>query len=92
MLEKQRNKIDQLDREIVKLFETRTKVVEEVAQVKLANDMDILDASREDIVIEKVQAYLEDPALNNEVADLYKEIMRISRQHQKEWIDKQVQG
>ncbi len=92
MLEKQRNKIDQIDREIVKLFETRTKVVEEVAQVKLANDMDILDASREDIVIEKVQAYLEDPALNNEVADLYKEIMRISRQHQKEWIDKQVQG
>lgn len=86
MLEKQRATIDRIDREIVKLFEERTKTVEEVAEIKLANDMEILDSGREAIVIEKVQSYLEDPSLKEELADLYENIMRISRGHQQEWM------
>ena len=59
MLEKERTEIDRLDREIVKLFEERTKMVEKIAEVKLANNKDILDVGREALVIEKVQDYLE---------------------------------
>lgn len=88
MLEKERTEIDRLDREIVKLFEERTKMVEKVAEVKLANNKDILDAGREALVIEKVQSYLENPELKEELADLYTEIMRISRGHQKRWMAK----
>lgn len=88
MLEKERIEIDRLDREIVKLFEERTKMVEKVAEVKLANNKDILDAGREALVIEKVQSYLENPELKEELADLYTEIMRISRGHQERWMAK----
>lgn len=90
MLEKQRNTIDRIDREIVALFEERTRTVEEVAEIKLANGMEILDSSREKLVIEKVQSYLQDPTLKYELADLYENIMRISRGHQERWMSEQV--
>lgn len=86
MLEKQRATIDRIDRELVKLFEERTKTVEEVAEIKLANNMEILDSGREAIVIEKVQSYLDDSSLKGELADLYENIMRISRGHQQQWM------
>ncbi|MGT2911493.1 chorismate mutase [Streptococcus cameli] len=89
MLEKERKEIDRIDREIVALFEERTRVVEDVARVKLTNGMEVLDASREQQVIEKVQGYLKDASLKAELADLYTELMRISRSHQKEWMEKQ---
>lgn len=57
MLEQERQNIDRIDREIVRLFEERTRTVEQVAQVKLTNNLPVLDASREQLVIEKVQSY-----------------------------------
>ena len=89
MLEEQRQKIDQIDRQIVALFEERTNVVEEVAKIKLDNDIPILDSRREEQVILKVQSYLKDESLKDELAELYTELMRISRKHQKKWIEKQ---
>ena len=83
MLEEQRQKIDQIDRQIVALFEERTNVVEEVAKIKLENDIPILDSGREEQVILKVQSYLKDKSLKDELAELYTELMRISRNHQK---------
>ena len=89
MLEAERQQIDTIDREIVRLYEKRTRTVEEVARVKLENHLPVLDASREQVVIEKVQSYLEDPLLANDVAALYTEIMRLSRQHQTAWLSNQ---
>ena len=89
MLEEQRQKIDSIDRQIVELFEERTNVVEEVAKIKLDNDIPILDSGREGQVILKVQSYLKDESLKDELAELYTELMRISRKHQKKWIEKQ---
>ena len=89
MLEEQRQKIDQIDRQIVALFEERTNVVEEVAKIKLDNDIPILDSGREGQVILKVQSYLKDESLKDELAELYTKLMRISREHQKNWIEKQ---
>ena len=89
MLEEQRQKIDQIDRQIVALFEERTNVVEEVAKIKLDNDIPILDSGREEQVILKVQLYLKDESLKDELAELYTELMRISRKHQKNWMFKQ---
>lgn len=86
MLEQERQNIDRIDREIVRLFEERTRTVEQVAQVKLTNNLPVLDASREQLVIEKVQSYLTDPTLSEEIATLYIEIMRLSREHQTVWL------
>lgn len=89
MLEEQRSKIDQIDRQLVELFEQRTKTVEEVAQIKWEHGMEILDTNRENQVIEKVQGYLKDPSLKDELADFYTNLMRISRSHQEEWMKTQ---
>ena len=75
MLEKQRQKIDSIDRQIVALFEERTNVVEEVAKIKLENDIPILDSGREEQVILKVQSYLKDESLKEELAEIAQNII-----------------
>ena len=87
MLEQQRQQIDQIDRELVRLFEARMHVVQEVAQIKSKHHLPILDAQREKQVITKVQGYLANPEFEHALADFYTELMRISRQHQQQWID-----
>lgn len=89
MLEKQRKKIDAIDRQLVALFEERTSVVEEVAQIKLQHQMPILDSGREEQVIAKVQSYLTQPELEQEVKEWFVELMRISREHQQKWMNEQ---
>lgn len=87
MLEQQRQQIDQIDRELVRLFEARMHVVQEVAQIKSKHHLPILDAQREKQVITKVQGYLANSEFEHALADFYTELMRISRQHQQQWND-----
>lgn len=89
MFDQERKTIDHIDRQIVALFEQRTRTVEKVAAIKLANQLPILDASREEQVIKKVQSYLTDPSLKEDLAELYIELMRLSRRHQADWIKHQ---
>ena len=83
MLEKQRAEIDAIDREIVALFERRMQVVLDVARIKKENGIAILDASREKEVIAKVQSYLKDAALKEELAEAYETLMKVSKDYQK---------
>lgn len=83
MLEKQRAEIDAIDREIVALFERRMQVVVDVARIKKENGIAILDASREKEVIAKVQSYLKDAALQEELAEAYETLMKVSKDYQK---------
>ncbi len=83
MLEKQRAEIDAIDREIVALFERRMQVVVDVARIKKENGIAILDARREKEVIAKVQSYLKDAALKEELAEAYETLMKVSKDYQK---------
>ena len=83
MLEKQRAEIDAIDREIVALFERRMQVVVDVARIKKENGLAILDASREKEVIAKVQSYLKDDHLKEELAEVYETLMKVSKDYQK---------
>lgn len=82
VLEKQRAGIDQVDQEIVALFEQRMEWVKQVIEVKLANGMDILDRSREDQVIQKAVSRLSNQELEPELREFFTEMMRISRSYQ----------
>lgn len=82
MLEQQRAEIDRIDRQLVKLFEERMKVVEEVIEIKIGLNMDILDSSRESKVIETAVSRLEDPELASETREFFTELMSISRNYQ----------
>ena len=83
MLEKQRAEIDAIDREIVALFERRMQVVVDVARIKKENGIAILDANREKEVIQKVQSYLKDATLKEELAEVYDTMMKVSKDYQK---------
>lgn len=83
MLEKQRAEIDAIDREIVALFERRMQVVVDVARIKKENGMAIFDGSREKEVIAKVQSYLTDEGLKEELREVYETLMKVSKDYQK---------
>lgn len=87
MLHKQRAEIDAIDREIVSLFERRMQVVMDVARIKKKNGMAIFDASREKEVIAKVQSYLKDATLKEELAEAYETLMKVSKDYQQKQIE-----
>ena len=87
MLEKQRAEIDAIDREIVALFERRMQVVVDVARIKKENGIAILDANREKEVIAKVQSYLNDSSLKEELAEAYETLMKVSKDYQRKQLE-----
>lgn len=83
-LEECRIEIDRIDRQVVKLFEERMTVVNDVAEYKKAHNLPIFDESREQKVIEKNSAMVE----NLEYIPYYKKfiqaMMDISKEYQKD--------
>ncbi len=87
-LELARIEINRVDKEIAKLFQERMKAVEEVINFKIENNLDILDSSRENEVIERNKKFIEEKKYEKYYVDLIINIMRISKNYQKEIIDK----
>lgn len=52
-LQQARKEINNVDKQIVKLFEKRMKAVEQIAKYKIANKLPILDSSREKELLKK---------------------------------------
>lgn len=82
-LEKLRDEIDACDREIVKSLERRFNTLKDIISYKKQNDMTILQANRENEVLEKVESYLESKEFSNELREIYVYIMKISKEIQK---------
>lgn len=81
-----RNKIDEIDKEIVSLFERRMETSEAIANYKKDNNLPILNSGREDQVIKKVKSCLKNPELMEGAEELYRCIMKISRAYQQKKI------
>ena len=81
-LQECRQKIDKIDDEIVKLFEERMKVCEEVAGYKIRTGKKVLDPEREQAKLEEIRkkAHGEFNALGAQ--ELFQQIMAISRKRQ----------
>ena len=79
-----RGRIDEIDRQMVRLFEKRMQAAKGVAAYKIDHHMPVLDASREEAVLASRADMLEDPALSGELTALYRHIMAISRAEQQE--------
>ena len=82
--EELRNEIDQIDRQLVQLFEKRMEVSTEIAAYKLANEIPVLDAQREKNVINKNISYLHDRSLDKYISEFSKHLMELSRRRQQE--------
>ncbi len=77
-----RAEIDDIDRQLVALFERRMGVARAVAEYKIANDLPVLDASREEQVLQKRREMLASHHWDQAVTTLYQCIMSLSRVEQ----------
>jgi len=82
-----RAELDAIDRQIVALFEQRMRVSRDVALYKHAHHMNILDASREDAVLQSRAAMISEDVLRQPTTQLFREIMRLSREEQRRILD-----
>lgn len=77
-----RGELDQVDREIVHLFEKRMALAAQVAQYKIGAGLPVLDASREEQVLASRTAMLEDARFAPDVHTLFECLMALSRGEQ----------
>lgn len=78
-----RAKLDEIDEQIVKLFEERMEISEQVASYKKEHALPVLDESREKQKIEAVRN-LSAPKNREAMAKLFEKIMEISRSRQEQ--------
>ena len=77
-----RGEIDQIDREIVNLFNQRLAVAYKIAKYKKEHNLNILDQKREDELLEKIKG-LSQKDYVEETLKLYESILLISKDYQK---------
>lgn len=87
MLQQPRQQIDQIDAQLVKLFEQRMQCVTEVARIKQQQQLPIFDAKREQDVIIRACSRVNDPQYQAAISDMFQALMRITKTYQAEWIN-----
>lgn len=86
LMQESRVRINEIDDQLVKLFEERMHVVENVAKYKAENNMSVFDASREKDNIEKNSAKLVDQNLKPCFVKWYQNTMDVSKEYQKDML------
>ncbi len=81
-LEEARNIINEVDSQMAELFEKRMRAAEMVYEYKKEFGLPILDEKREDAVIERNSALVEDSVLKEYYIDYLKHMMSLSRAYQ----------
>ena len=78
-----RARINEIDAQMVPLFEARMRTADEVAAVKQKHNMPVYDAARESAVIDKALGRLQDAGYAESLRRFYQSLMGISRQRQR---------
>ncbi|MGT2742999.1 chorismate mutase [Streptococcus plurextorum] len=81
-LETIRQDIDAIDSQLVVLLEKRMALVTQVAAYKKATGKAVLDAAREEAVLEKVAARVDDKDFEAAIVATFSDIMKHSRDYQ----------
>ncbi len=79
-----REKIDEIDKKIVELYEQRMKLSEDVAEYKIANGKTVLDAEREKSKLLELRELTHDDFNATGITELFEQIMSMSRKKQYE--------
>lgn len=77
-----RNKLDVIDKQIVKLFEERMDICGKVAETKIASGKAVYDAEREKQKLDAVSAMADSEFNKVAVRELFSQMMSISRKYQ----------
>lgn len=81
-LAESRKKIDEIDREIVKLFLERMKVAGDVAEYKLATGKPVFDRERENTKLSTIAQFADNDFNKKALHELFSGIMSVSRKYQ----------
>ncbi|WP_326911077.1 chorismate mutase [Sedimentibacter sp. MB31-C6] len=82
-LEKMRNEINELDKEIVRLLEKRFNLVLKVGKFKKDNKLPVLDEKRENLILKKCNEHLTNKEYSNYIHKIYIQIMNTCKDIQK---------
>lgn len=74
--------INEVDSQMAELFEKRMRAAEMVLEYKMEYDLPILDPKREDAVIARNAALIEDNAIRGYYIDFLKKLMALSKAYQ----------
>lgn len=85
-LEQLRGQIDEIDRQLVRLFEQRMHTVLRVAAYKRQAGLPVLHPGREQQVLDKCVSLLEDPSLAEDVTAWMQATMAVSRAAQERYL------
>ena len=88
-LEECRNKIDEIDTQIIDLYEKRMKIVEDVIRYKIENNIPILDSSRESKMLDKNLKKIKNENLKKYYSDVLEGFLKSSKNMQKDILDKE---
>lgn len=83
-LKKYRDEIDNIDKQITELFEKRMDISKEIAKCKKENNMGILNAKREEEVIQKNISYLKNKEYRFVLEGFFRNLMNLSKLIQNE--------
>ena len=87
-LEKARLVIDEIDSEIIKLFEKRMATVKDVIEFKIENNMPILDSNREAVMLEKNLAKISNEEYKKYYHLILEGFLKASKDLQKDILEK----
>lgn len=91
-LQELRQEIDQVDRQMVELFEKRQEICRSVAQYKIENHKKVLDKDREKQKLDAVTALASNDFNRQGVRDLFEQLMAVSRKLQYQVLSENGQG
>ena len=77
-----RDKIDEIDKQIISLFNERMKLADDVANYKIATGKPVYDAVREKEKLEVIESFGSDDFGKTALRELLSQIMSISRKYQ----------
>ncbi|MDO4345403.1 MAG: prephenate dehydratase [Eubacteriales bacterium] len=84
-----RNQIDSIDRQIVELYEKRMEISGQVAEYKIQTGKKVFDKDREDAKLAALTAMTHSDFNNHGIAELFSQIMSMSRKLQYQLLTKQ---
>ncbi len=85
-INKLRNQIDEIDSQLVMLFEKRMKLSKEVAEYKIQNGLPVLNSKREEEIVLSVRQ--KTAGIEDYTEALYRKIFELSRDYQHQLMEK----
>ncbi|MBP5305757.1 MAG: chorismate mutase [Lachnospiraceae bacterium] len=81
-----RAQLDKIDEQIVKLFHERLQITGNIGRYKKEHNLPVLDENREEEKLNAVAALCVEPSEAEGVKELFKTIMKVSRDNQEKII------